>query len=166
MYKKGMRICKRNDTFIRTLLCMPQCRWSLTALSLRRQVRESTCNLWWMKWHWVRFFSKYFSFPVRTIPATHHTISFTYDQCYKTLATGSHFNNILQRQMLGKTINCTDKKNGRLYCRGAQIPRSKFSMAVPNMCGSAVRNLLHVTLLAPTILTQLQYFWKMCKPLL
>jgi hypothetical protein len=89
-YKKGMRICKRNNTLIKALLCMLQCRWSLAVLSLNRQVRESTCDLWWMKWHWDRFFSKYFDFPVSIIPAMHHIISLIYDQCYKTLATGRH----------------------------------------------------------------------------
>ena len=38
-------------------------------------------------------------------------------------------------------------------------------MVVPNVCGSSVRKLLHVSLLAHRILMWLLEFWKMCKPL-
>jgi hypothetical protein len=37
-------------------------------------------------------------------------------------------------------------------------------MAAPNFFGFSVRNLLHVTLLAPRILRQLKEFWKICAP--
>ena len=42
---------------------------------------------------------------------------------------------------------------------------TKFWMVVPNICGSSVWNLLHVTLLAPRILKWLLEFWSCCAPL-
>jgi hypothetical protein len=36
---------------------------------------HSTWNLWWTKWHWDRFFSEFFSFPLSVYHSTvdHHT---------------------------------------------------------------------------------------------
>ena len=51
---------------------------------------------------------------------------------------------------------------------GAHIPgaraavATKLCMMAPNVCGSSVRNLLHVTLLTPRILRWLLDFWKIC----
>jgi hypothetical protein len=43
---------------------------------------------------------------------------------------------------------------------GRQVARAtKFFMVVPNIRGSSVWNLLHVTLLAPTVLRRLPDFW-------
>jgi hypothetical protein len=38
-------------------------------------------------------------------------------------------------------------------------------VVVPNVCGSSVRKLLHVSLLAHRILMWLLEFWKICNPL-
>ena len=44
---------------------------------------------------------------------------------------------------------------------GRQVaPPEKFGTVAPNICGPAVCNLLHVTLLAPRILRWLLDFWK------
>ena len=43
---------------------------------------------------------------------------------------------------------------------------TKFHTVAPNICGSSVRNLLHVTLLAPRSLRWLLHFFKkFCSPL-
>jgi len=39
---------------------------------------------------------------------------------------------------------------------------AKFCVVAPNICGSLVWNLLHVTLLEPKILRWLLDFWKIC----
>lgn len=39
---------------------------------------------------------------------------------------------------------------------------TKFCTVVPNMCGSSVWSLLHVTLLMPGILRLFLDFWKIC----
>jgi len=52
------------------------------------------------------------------------------------------------------------------YTRGAQIPRAKykFCTVTPNICGPAVPNLPHVTLLTPRILIWLLEFWEISAP--
>jgi len=45
-------------------------------------------------------------------------------------------------------------------------PATKLCVVMPNMCGSSVCNLLHVTFLVPKSLRWLQHFWKICGPLL
>jgi len=41
-------------------------------------------------------------------------------------------------------------------------PATKLYVVTPNMCGSSVCNLLHVTFLVPESLRWLQHFWKIC----
>ena len=49
---------------------------------------------------------------------------------------------------------------------GRQVRRfSKFCTVAPNMCGSSVWNLLHVSLLTSSILRFLLHFSKLCVPL-
>ena len=61
----------------------------------------------------------------------------------------------------------TTARNG-----GVQIPGTRscrllnFVRCGPNICGPSVRNLLHVNLLAPTILRWPLYFWKICGPMM
>ena len=43
-------------------------------------------------------------------------------------------------------------------------PATKLCVVTPNMCGSSVCNVLHVTFLVPESLKWLQHFWKMCRP--
>ena len=43
---------------------------------------------------------------------------------------------------------------------------TEFCTVAPNVCGSSVRKLLHVTLLMPRILRWLLDFWKISTPLL
>jgi hypothetical protein len=56
------------------------------------------------------------------------------------------------------------------YIRGAQIPvpggrETKYCNVEPNVCGSSLWNLFHVTLLAPRILRLILDFWKICATL-
>ena len=46
------------------------------------------------------------------------------------------------------------------------IPATKLCVVMPNICGSSVCNLLHLHFLVPKCLRWLQYFWKICGPLL
>jgi hypothetical protein len=68
--------------------------------------------------------------------------------------------------------NKLSDKTRTLYSRGAQIPCTKspgqlsFFSVAPNICGSSVCNLLHITLLASTISQQLLEFWNIFGPLL
>jgi len=53
------------------------------------------------------------------------------------------------------------------FIRGAQIPgarslATRFCVVAPNICGSSVWNLLHITVLVPRILSWLPDFWKIC----
>ena len=42
---------------------------------------------------------------------------------------------------------------------------TEFWMLIPNICGSSVWNLLHITLLVPRILSWLLHLWRICGPL-
>jgi hypothetical protein len=48
--------------------------------------------------------------------------------------------------------------------RASGCPATKYCTVVPNICGSSVRNLLHVTLLVPRILNLLLGYWKIYAP--
>jgi hypothetical protein len=49
---------------------------------------------------------------------------------------------------------------------GCQVDvATTFCASAPSICGSSVRNLLHVTLQVPRILRLLLHFWKICAPL-
>jgi len=48
---------------------------------------------------------------------------------------------------------------------GCQDSQMTFCMVVPNICGSSVQNLLHVTFLILKILWWFPNFWKICAPL-
>ena len=49
---------------------------------------------------------------------------------------------------------------------GDHVTRAtKFCTMAPNICGSSIRNLLHVTLVTLRILRQPPDFWKVCEPL-
>jgi len=54
--------------------------------------------------------------------------------------------------------------------RGAKFRSSvdtatKFCIVVPKICRPSVWNLFHVSLLAPSVLSWLLAFWKICAPL-
>ena len=46
-------------------------------------------------------------------------------------------------------------------CRATKL----CTVALPNICGFSVSNLLHVTILAPRVLRGLLDFWKVCATL-
>ena len=63
------------------------------------------------------------------------------------------------------SVDAADGYNQGRTNPGRQVARStKFCTAAPNMCGSLVWNLLHVTFVAPRILRRLLEFWKSVGP--
>lgn len=77
-------------------------------------------------------------------------------QMYKSTQT-LHINTI---QLYAQCV-----KDMHYTTRGEQIPGNQFFMMAPNICGSSVWNLLHVTQLAPTILRWLIDFLLIYVPL-
>lgn len=58
------------------------------------------------------------------------------------------------------------RRPGVRKSRASGRPRDKILYGGPDVCGSPVWTLLHVTLLAPRILRWLPEFWKICAPLI
>jgi hypothetical protein len=54
------------------------------------------------------------------------------------------------------------KEQGCTICKYHITQAAKFCILMPDICGSSVCDLLHVTLLVPKILRHLLDFWKIC----
>jgi hypothetical protein len=48
---------------------------ALLIVKLQARLGQSMWDLWWTKWHWDRFISEYFSFP---LPISFHQCSITW----------------------------------------------------------------------------------------
>jgi len=84
-------------TFVRRLkkksvasVCQKVTACFASASAANHQPVESMWHVWWTKWHWDIFLSKYFGVsPVSVIPPVLHTHSFICHRRYTNLATGS-----------------------------------------------------------------------------
>ena len=50
-------------------------------------------------------------------------------------------------------------------CKDQITKATKFYMVASHICGSSVRNLLHVIIMVPRVLRWLLHFWSICVPL-